>query len=331
MPTAASTSPVYPTVSVVLRTYTAQRWELLLRAIDAVRNQSVPVTQIVLVVDHNPDLLAQACATLPDVHVVENHEPQGSAGAWNSGVAAATGAIVAFTDDDAIPDPDWIEQLLHGYTSDQIAGVGGTIEPLWEGGRPAWFPSEFDWVVGCTYRGMPTHDAPIRNLIGCNMSFRRSILEAVGPFRAGIGHVAGKPVGGDETELSIRIRQQFPHLTLLQRPAARVRHHVPAKRATWHYFRARCALEGYSKAIVTRYVGVQRGLASEWSYTLKTLPLGVLNGCTDAVRGDLSGLARAGAILFGLGTTTYSYVTSRFNDWWQQRRPSARVPTAPLP
>ncbi len=322
-----------PTISVVLRTYTDQRWDLLLRAIDSIRAQTVPVDQIVLVVDHNPELYAHACATLPDLHVVENTEPQGSAGAWNSGVAAAWGTLIAFTDDDAIADPDWIGQLVQGYTSPMIAGVGGTIEPLWETGRPAWFPPEFDWVVGCTYRGMPEHDAPIRNLIGCNMSFRRSVLQAVGPFREGIGHVAGKPVGGDETELCIRMRQQFPQLILMQRPAARVQHHVPASRATWAYFRARCALEGYSKAIVTRYVGAQQGLSSERGYTLTTLPQGVLRGCGDALRGDLHGLARAGAIIVGLGITASSYARTRiratFTTWRRQRRvPAPSVSTS---
>ncbi|NJL06197.1 MAG: glycosyltransferase family 2 protein [Chloroflexaceae bacterium] len=319
------------TVSVVLRTYTAQRWPLLLQAVDTIRAQTHPVDQIVLVVDHNPELYARACATLPDVHVVENSEPQGSAGAWNSGVAAAWGSIIAFTDDDALADPDWIEQLLRGYTQPTIVGVGGTIEPLWVQGRPAWFPAEFDWVVGCTYRGMPEHDAPIRNLIGCNMSFRGEVLRAVGAFREGIGHVAGKPVGGDETELCIRLRQQFPHYTLLQRPAARVRHHVPASRATWAYFRARCALEGYSKAVVTRYVGAQHGLSSERSYTFKTLPRGVLRGCRDALRGDLSGVRRAAAIISGLGITSGSYARTRISAamtaWWQHRHlPAASFP-----
>jgi GT2 family glycosyltransferase len=307
-------------VSVVLRTYTDKRWDLLVKAIESIRAQIVPAQEIVLVVDHNQSLFERAQAVLPDVRVVENTEPQGSAGAWNSGVAAAQCDIVAFTDDDAIAAPDWIMQLLRGYTSPDIAGVGGTIEPLWLEGRPAWFPAEFNWVVGCTYRGMPEQDAPIRNLIGCNMSFRRSVLNAVGPFQQGIGHVAGKPVGGDETELCIRLRQRLPHLILLQRPSARVQHQIPASRTTWRYFRSRCALEGYSKALVTHYVGAQQGLASERAYTMRTLPAGVLRGAGDALRGDIGGLGRAGAILVGLGTTTASYATSWIINRWQRRR-----------
>ena len=80
-------------------------------------------------------------------------QQRGISGARNSGIAAARGAIIAFLDDDAIAAPDWLEQLLAGYSSPNVLGVGGAIEPQWQGGRPRWFPPEFDWVVGCTYLG----------------------------------------------------------------------------------------------------------------------------------------------------------------------------------
>ena len=100
--------------------------------------------------------------------------------------------------------------------------MGGAIEPLWESDRPRWFPPEFDWVVGCTYRGMPCEPKPVRNLIGCNMSFRREVFAQIGGFRDEIGRVGARPSGCDETELCIRLGQRLPHALLLYSPCARV-------------------------------------------------------------------------------------------------------------
>src|SRR5205085_2959822 len=104
-------------------------------------------------------------------------------GSRNSGVTVCRGEIVVFLDDDAVAAPDWLERLLQGYAEPQVVAVGGSIEPVWEEGRPRWFPPEFDWVVGGTYLGLPTATAQLRNLLGCNMSFRRSVLLEAGGFR----------------------------------------------------------------------------------------------------------------------------------------------------
>src|SRR6185436_17368622 len=110
---------------------------------------------------------------LSGVAVVENREHRGLRGARNSGVNAATSSIVAFLDDDAEASEQWLEFLAEPYTDPDVAGVGGLTEPIWDGGRPRWFPDEFEWVVGGAYRGMPVTRRELRNLWGGNMSFRR--------------------------------------------------------------------------------------------------------------------------------------------------------------
>jgi hypothetical protein len=203
------------------------------------------------------------------------------------------------------------------YGDPAVIGAGGPAEPAWDGGRPRAFPSEFDWVVGCTYRGMPEQTSPIRNPVGANMSFRREVFEAVGGFRHGIGRVGKRPVGCEETEFCIRAQAHFTDATIVYEPRARVRHRVPASRARWTYFRSRCYAEGLSKALVTSFAGRGPGLASERAYTLRTLPSGVGRGLRDALRGDLSGLGRAAAIVAGLAVTTVGYavgtVVTRFS------------------
>jgi GT2 family glycosyltransferase len=298
-----------PHASVVIRTYTDKRWDVFVKSVESVLTQTVPL-QLVLVVDHNPALLERVRTrfTQPHVLVVDNPFARGSGGAWNAGIAAAEGEFIAFIDDDAQAHPDWLEQLQLGYTDADIVGVGGSIRPYWECGRPRWFPHEFDWVVGCTYRGVPDKIAPVRNLIGCNMSFRREAFLAVPGFRTDIGHMGGRPIGCDETEFCIRLHQRFPEKIMIQQPNAIVEHHVPQSRSTVKYFRERCFYEGQSKAMVARLVGSQDGLSSERTHALQVLPAGVMRGLRDTLKGDVFGMARAAMITFGLGVTVAGYV-----------------------
>jgi glucosyl-dolichyl phosphate glucuronosyltransferase len=296
-------------ISVVICAYSDDRWDDLHASIESVRAQSVPAHEIVVSVDHNPRLFSRVQANNPDIVVAENRETRGLSGARNSGIAASSGAIVAFLDDDAAAAPDWLGWLVQGYADEQVLGVGGAIEPVWLGGRPWWFPEEFRWVVGCTYLGMPDRPASVRNLIGCNMSFRREVFDEVGGFQSGIGRLGTRPLGCEETELCIRVRQRWPEKTLFYDPRAVVHHQVPASRGQWRYFRSRCYAEGLSKALVSQFVGAGDGLASERTYTMRTLPRGVASGVRDSVlQRNAVGVARAAAITSGLAITTTGYL-----------------------
>ena len=223
--------------SVVICAYTIERWSELAQAIASVRAQTIPPREIILVVDHNPELFARARETLIDVTVVENQQPRGLSDARNSGIAVASGEIIAFLDDDATAAPDWLAQLSTGYADPNVVGVGGAILPHWLSRRPTWFPEEFNWVIGCDYRGLPQMTAPVRNLVGANMSMRREVFETVGKFRLGKVDTASRP---EETELCIRTRQKLPSCIWLYEPRARVFHTVPITRTSRRYFLTRC-------------------------------------------------------------------------------------------
>jgi hypothetical protein len=98
--------------------------------------------RIVLEIDHKKELLAYATSALSQGGVA-NHEARGLSGERNTGVAAATGDLIAFIDDDAIIDARWLDIPVARCKGPDILGDSGWINPLWVGLRPAWLPEEF--------------------------------------------------------------------------------------------------------------------------------------------------------------------------------------------
>ena len=163
----------------------------------------------------------------------ENH---GLSSARNTGANAATGEIVAYIDDDAWPDPHWLRYLATAFASGDYAGVGGpNIAPPDEGGVA-------DAVANAP--GGPIHvlltDDIAEHIPGCNMSFRKSALQAVGGFDPTFR------VAGDDVDLCWRI--QARGWTLGFTPAAVVWHRRRSStraylRQQWGYGKAEAMLE----------------------------------------------------------------------------------------
>ena len=308
-----------PSVAVVICAYTEDRWDDITAAVDSVQNQSQPPDEIVLVIDYCPALLTRATREFPDVTVIENDGRKGLSGARNAGITAATADIVAFLDDDAVAAPDWVATLAAPYADPDVLGVGGRVLPNWRAGRPSWFPTEFDWVVGCSYRGMPTERSPIRNFIGANMSLRRRVLVESGGFHTDLGRIGTRPLGCEETELCIRVQREHPQGVHLYEPTAQVRHSVPRARGTWSYYRSRCFAEGLSKAVVSRLATAEHALATERSYLKSTIPRGFGRYVGHAFRGRPSAIVAAMALTVGVVITGLGYAVGH-----------ARLPRTPM-
>ncbi|MBP1701425.1 MAG: Succinoglycan biosynthesis protein [Chloroflexi bacterium] len=299
--------------SVILCAYTHARWNDLIAAVDSIRRQNTAAGEIIVVIDNNQDLYKMALAQFPDVRVLENRGLRGLSGARNTGAEYASCPVVAFMDEDAVAEPDWLTWLLFSYQEEQVIGVGGKVMPDWLGKQPAWFPEEFAWVVGCTYKGLPETVAPVRNMLGCNMSFRQEVFDRTGGFHNALGRLGDKRlISCEETEFCIRAIRRFPHSQFVHDPRARVNHKVPAERTSWQYYQRRCFAEGLSKARVAGFVGSGDGLSSEREYTLRTLPQGILRGVKNSLlEGNLTGLLQAGAIIAGLMITLLGYLSGR--------------------
>jgi glycosyltransferase involved in cell wall biosynthesis len=313
-----------PEVAVVLCAYTQERWDDLFAAVMSIRSQTVQPSEVIVVIDNNDALRQHVTRSLPGVAVLANVGPRGAGQARNVGVAAASAPIIAFLDDDARAEPTWIERALLAFEDPATIGVGGTILPDWEGSAPRWMAEEFYWAVGCTYPGLPTSRAPVRNLIAANMFVRREPFLELGGFRSGFGKTGARS-GTEETELCIRAAQRWPEALWIHDPEVRVRHRVPLARARKRYFIERCYDEGIAKASVVGFVGGRDGLAAERRYTRRTLPRGVLRGLAATVTSaDAAGLARSFSILVGLAAAGTGYAVGQLRR--RQPSPPPRLP-----
>ncbi|MFB6077362.1 MAG: glucosyl-dolichyl phosphate glucuronosyltransferase [Halarchaeum sp.] len=236
-------------VSVVVCAYTLDLYEHVRDAADSVLSQTHPDTELVLVSDGD-DALAEAMdrdyGDREDVRVVANDENRGLSYSRNHGVEAATGDVVAFLDDDAVAEPDWVETLVGGYERHNALAVGGRMAPEWVAGKPDFLPAEFYFLIGVTHRGFPEGECEVRNTFGSNISFRREVLEELGGFDEGLGRKGDSQGQGEETDLAARMYARYSE-RVWYLPNAVVRHKIFDYRTDPRWLAERAFEQGRSK------------------------------------------------------------------------------------
>ena len=200
----------WPRVSVVVCSYNGSR--TLTDCLDGLAALDYPDYEVIVVDDGSTDETSAIASTYDGVTVIRT-ENQGLSAARNTGMHAATGAIVAYTDDDARPDPDWLTYLAWSFMTTDHAGIGGpNIAPPGDGP-----------IATCVANapGGPVHvlltDEIAEHVPGCNMAFRRDRLLEVGGFDPRFR------AAGDDVDLCWRIQDQG--WTIGFSPAAMVWHH----------------------------------------------------------------------------------------------------------
>ncbi len=199
----------WPRVSVVVCTFNGAA--TLRECLDGLDKLDYPAFEVIVVDDGSTDSSA-AIASEYDCKVIRT-ENRGLSAARNTGLAAASGEIIAYLDDDAKPDTDWLKYLSYTFMSTSHAGVGGPNLAFPEDGM----------IARCVANapGGPTHvllsDQEAEHIPGCNMAFRRQALEQVGGFDPRFR------AAGDDVDICWRLRER--RLTLGFSPAAVVWHH----------------------------------------------------------------------------------------------------------
>jgi glycosyltransferase involved in cell wall biosynthesis len=298
-------------VAVVVCAASHEREDVLRACVRSVLEGTRVPDEMLVVVDQNPALEASVASWLPATVRLLRSESRGISSSRNAGLRAASSDVVAFVDDDAVVDSDWLLRVMQTFeASDEVLGAGGAVVPQWGGGR-RWLPDELLWVVGCTYLGHRDDAGPIRNPIGCNMAFRRRELTAAGSFSHEFGKQGDSLNTCDETEVGLRLERVYGPGRIRFLPAARVRHFIPVTRIGWKTLVLRCASEGLSKARLRQVYG-EMALDAERDYArglvTRAVPRLVVRGI---VRRDWQSVLGAAAILVSLVVTAGAYAGGR--------------------
>ena len=167
--------PRVPRVSVVIATYNGAR--TLKACLDSLARLNYPDYEVIVVDDGSTDESVAIAQRYPQFHYLRqaNH---GLSVARNSGIAAAAGEIVAFTDSDCRADPDWLRYLVGDLLAHNFDGIGGHN----------FLPPEDSATAAAVMAspGGPAHvmlsDRDAEHVPGCNMAFYRAALVAIGGF-----------------------------------------------------------------------------------------------------------------------------------------------------
>ncbi|WP_248516815.1 glucosyl-dolichyl phosphate glucuronosyltransferase [Salinarchaeum laminariae] len=254
-------------VSVVVCVYSMERFDDLVECVESLLAQTYDDVEVVVVVDGTVSVFDRVEHQFDETSNVVlhcNEENVGLLESRNTGAELASGDVVAFIDDDAVADEQWIEKLVNSYEEQDAIAVGGKMTPLWVDGKPGFLPEEFYWLIGVTHRGFADGAGEVRNTFGSNISFDREVFLELGGFDAEIGGRKGDSnLQGGETELCARLREDYGE-GVWYNPQAEVGHKVFEYRTKPRWLVDRAFWQGYSKRAMEVLVPNTGGTESDY-------------------------------------------------------------------
>lgn len=248
-------------VSVVICTYSEDLYEHFQEAVESVLEQTYDDIELVLVSDGNEAVYQRMCEEYgdrSDTIVSRTEENVGISAARNHGIDLATGEVVAQIDDDAVADPEWIEELVKTYKETDALAVGGRMEGRWLAEKPWYLPEEFYWLVGVTYPGFAEAGEEVRNTFESNMSFKRDVFLELGGYDTNFGPDAESYSHSEGAEIGARLQAEYGR-GVVYNPDAVVEHKVFEERIKAPHLLKRAFQQGVSKRRMERQLPTEGG------------------------------------------------------------------------
>lgn len=230
----------------------------LAATLDSLRHLELdpPLTWEAIVVDNNStdrtrDVVAGRAADFP-VSLQYVFEPvQGKSNALNTGIRAARGRCIAFTDDDVRVPSDWLMRSIAPLLERaDLAYTGGRVRPIWDGRKPAWLDERgrMGGTIAVKDHGPDSFifEERKKTPLGVNMTVRRALLEQIGGFHPDLGRIGRSLLGQEQADFFYRSRRAGARGLYV--PDASLDHVVPASRLNKQYFRRWWYWKGRSHA-----------------------------------------------------------------------------------
>lgn len=277
-------------VSVIIATY--NRAALLDECLAHLRVQGFTHGDEVIVVDNGStdgtaDVVVRHQATWTTPLRLLHESRPGKSHAIAGGVAAASGDILVFTDDDVNVGDGWLDVLRHALADGPVALAGGPVVARWESAVPQWIRRARDRhprlgaPIALLDYGARSLDLGSRTLLGANLAVRRDVFTKVGGFPTHLGKLRGTLLSGEDHELCRRVQEAGFRAVYV--PAAIVHHWVPANRARVSYFLKWFFWSGITHAIMD-------GDGAPSRREIAGLPLYLVRRAAAAAAGVLAGI-----------------------------------------
>lgn len=273
---------------------TRNRADSLARTLASVRSQRIGSGFETLVVDNGstdntPAVVSGAAALSSSPVRYLRCDAPGKSAALNAGIRDARGDIIAFTDDDALPEPSWLEEIERVFATKNCDWVYGPVTPSWETRPPRWFSPRVSGIFALLDLGLQEFsasesDAPF---FGVNCAARRSAVIRTGGYRTDLGPTETLGGGGEDTEMFYRALRAGQRVVYA--PTVCVQHIIPGERTVRGFHRRRMFRGGSNNYRLLqkpgvggpRWLGVPRYYYSLALSDLIHLPVDYLRGRLD--------------------------------------------------
>jgi glycosyltransferase involved in cell wall biosynthesis len=216
----------------------------------------------ILVVDNSPDQAATQIVGVETAGVRIDRLASAASSlsiARNTAIECCSTALLAFIDDDARADPDWLGSLTECFDngSDKVAAWGGPVIPVFETARPEWLDDKLVEYLSIVHWGDQVRTVTDeRYLVGTNVAYRTDVLRRAGGFRIDLGRQQGSLLSNEELEIKDRISALGYIFAYSPRPL--VYHDIPAARLTPSWFLKRSFWQGVSDGVTADLAAVEK-------------------------------------------------------------------------
>ncbi len=250
-----------PVITVAVSTFRESYFDWVLELLNSLKYQTFKDFTVLLIVNSNYNYFKKLneikkASTFPfRINIIYNSQEKGIAHARNIALNEATTPYIAFTDDDAIPDTNWLKIIAGTFmTVDKVGAVTGPVIANWTvatANSKLWFPKELYWVIGCIDKFSCIKS--VRNGFASNLALDREVVINCGGFNENFGYKQCYPMVGEEPELCLKLQKKGKFT--LWNPKLIVYHRITSNRLKLANVLIRSYIEGRTKAHLKKLLG----------------------------------------------------------------------------